>query len=220
MISIITGLDGSGKSYYLTKVLLDKLENTDKQIWVDYPVLVENDRINYFTEFEQLLDVKNAEIFMDEGYRHLNSRKWNSLPESFQNKIFTHRHDGLNIHASAPTMRTLLIDLRDFVSHLYFTKLVFEIPESMSKVPLKIRQNLGLFVVREYSIDEQGKPEDKRGIQSTQFIWKKEKVCKSYDTKLDFEEFYKKHKKETDQDNFYYQKMFKCPCCGRSKMIL
>ena len=92
MIIVITGLTGSGKTWFMTRLMLkDWKDGAD--IYANLPLYFPNDneRVNRWHNLDELYHLTRGVIAIDEGQKLFDARRWASLPVSFAEKIAQHR---------------------------------------------------------------------------------------------------------------------------------
>lgn len=156
MIYLFTGLPGSGKSYQLTKILVDKLldgKNVYTNIDFDisgYNLGIDNYNNSFFGKFKkrkkldiskynfwenlpQYLQCTNGSIIWDEAHSFFNAREWEKMPPAWQRKISQHRKHGLDIYAAVQCIDFLEKYLRVMIGFHYRCKIVFQLFPKMQR---------------------------------------------------------------------------------------
>jgi len=121
-IKIVTGLPSAGKTYYMT--LLAK-EAIDEDIPVfsnyrlGYPEESTPKQVIYYETFEQLIEllegVEKALIVCDEIQVHFNSRTWGTFSVRMQTLFQQHAKDGLNIIGTTQNEARVDVVIREIV---------------------------------------------------------------------------------------------------------
>lgn len=176
-IHVLTGRPGEGKTYLLTKKAIEFLKE-GREVWSNYWIKPTDrnlqGKIHYYEKVNQLVSVENGVILMDEGHIYFNARNWEKLDEKFQYKLQQHRKDGLDIWCTAQNVKRLDVIMRELVSNYYECKKVFA---------LKLgRKEIGLFVRREFDMEDSEKPDENRHCWGTEWHWLDPKVYKAFDT--------------------------------------
>lgn len=201
-IHVLTGKPGEGKTYILTKKALEFLDE-GREVWTNYFIKAKSQNLHFYTKLDELINIENGVILMDEGHIYFNSRNWENLDERFQYKLQQHRKDGLDIWATAQNIKRLDVVVRELVSNYYECKKVFA---------LEIRNHLfGLFIKREFAVEDSERPDHVREQWSREFIWLDKKVCNSFDT------LQKIPKPDVEAD--VIKKYKKCDHCGKLKVL-
>ena len=120
-VHIITGLPGSGKTYFLvTKALKFLAEGrvVYSNFWIDWS----GSGLVYWEKVQELQNVKDGVIIMDEAQIYFNARKWDFLDEKLKYKLQQHRKDGLDVGGSVQNIKRLDVVMRELVSHYYEVK--------------------------------------------------------------------------------------------------
>jgi len=118
MITLITGLPGSGKTYYLAKLAQEALKQ-NREIWVNFKLFPKTRKeqfVHYYNDPALLREAEAGSILMDEAHIYFNSRKWESLDERVQYKLQQHRKDGLDIVGAVQSEARLDIVFRELVA--------------------------------------------------------------------------------------------------------
>jgi len=182
-----TGRPGTGKTYSLTRDVLDALEKGVvvyanykiiwegykekkslwkkllmfvglKKEWIEYP----KENLKRWKKLSDLLDVEDGIIAMDEAHIYMRARNWEKLPEEWERKLAQHRKDGLHIWGTAQDIKRIDTIFRELVDYWY------------------IYENSFLYFKRwEFNIDND---KQKRFPMSKKFILKKRKFYNAYDT--------------------------------------
>lgn len=133
MITVYTGLPGSGKTTRLARTLYQTLMQ-NKRDFDKYQILrpiytniklmphVEDrfsDFINYFTDIYQLPNWRQCDIFIDELAVYFDAHDWERLPNNIKAYLRLHRHYNVNIYAVAQDFLTIDRSFRRLVKELY-----------------------------------------------------------------------------------------------------
>jgi len=118
MITLITGLPGSGKTYYLAKLAKQALIQK-RELWLNFRIFPKPQSehlVHYYNDPAMLRNAEAGLILMDEAHIYFNSRKWDSLDERVQYKLQQHRKDGLDIIGAVQSEARLDIVFRELVA--------------------------------------------------------------------------------------------------------
>lgn len=119
MIRAITGMPGSGKSYFLVAVAHRELKKGRKvysNISIKGTIKINfDDLINYTFP-------RGSVILIDEAGRNFNSRRWKDLPEEIFDLFTLHRHLGLDMYIAAQNFGYIDSQLRKVVELTYWAK--------------------------------------------------------------------------------------------------
>ncbi len=198
-IHILTGRPGTGKTLYLTKKAKDFLDE-GKTVWANKGYKIKDDRVKYYGSITELVHLRDGIILMDEAQVYLNSRKWESLDESFIYKLQQHRHHGLHIYGTVQNVKRLDVVMRELVSNYYECHFI----------------NLGFLkyvLVREFDIKDAEKPDDRRKSFGFSLSLVRKEVFDLYDTFGDVELMTEMVKDVVQRD------FKKCVQCGHEKLI-
>jgi len=148
-ISIVEGRPGTGKSVFLTVMILRYL-NAGHEVYSNVDIkLKETDkrflRFHLIESLDECTKLRKGKIVLDEVQVYLNSRNWDKLPVKFQLFLQQHRHRGLDILGATQSVKRADVIFRELVQFFHVVSKVFT---------LKIGKNVyGLFVLREYDAD-------------------------------------------------------------------
>jgi hypothetical protein len=137
MITVITGLAGSGKTWLMTRLIL-KEYRAGTDVYINFPVYFpnNNDRVFRWNSLAETYNIKNGIIAIDEGQKLFNARLWNILPMSFSEKISQHRHHFVDIMTTTQDLGMIDINMRRNIHELYDCKSVFRFPKNYKVQPI------------------------------------------------------------------------------------
>lgn len=143
MITLIEGLTGAGKSWFMTK-LVRRDWKIGADIHINYPVnfSVTNEGIFRWHNLDELYHLKRAVIAIDDAQRLLNARRWFLLPVAFMELISQHRHGGLDIYTTTQNFKDIDVYVRKNVHERYTCQSYFRYPRNDRLKP--ILQLLGI----------------------------------------------------------------------------
>lgn len=107
MIEGFFGLPGQGKTYNMSRRLLDAIKK-GKTVYTNYAL----EGSIRFKELYELQGIKNAIVGVDEAGIYLPSQAWRDIPFEFIRQIRQHRHDGLDLWYTAQDMMDVATYLR------------------------------------------------------------------------------------------------------------
>lgn len=148
-ISIVEGRPGTGKSVFLTVMILRYL-NAGHEVYSNVDIkLKETDKrfhkFHLIQSLEECTRLRKGKIVLDEVQVYLNSRNWDKLPVKFQLFLQQHRHRGLDILGATQSVKRADVIFRELVQYFYVVSKVFTI---------SVFGNVyGLFILREYDAD-------------------------------------------------------------------
>jgi len=134
-ISIITGLTGSGKTYFMTREALklsEKLPNVP--ILANYHVKDFPRKVEYFDNPNFLLNIEKAIVLIDDGAIWFNSRRWHEFSYDLQYKIINNRKDGLKIYVTTQYFDGIESTIRENCHYYYECTKLFGSGEFSEKV--------------------------------------------------------------------------------------
>lgn len=131
MITVITGLTGSGKTWFMTR-LMYKDWKFGAQVYTNFPLFFpnNNERVERWHNLDELYRLKDGIIAIDEGQKLFDARRWGSLPVSFAEKIAQHRKHALDIYATTQDIGHIDIRVRQNIHELYNCKSIFRFPKN------------------------------------------------------------------------------------------
>jgi len=137
MIVVITGLTGSGKTWLMTRLMLQDWKQ-NASIYSNFPLYFPNDneRVTRFHQLDELYRLTNGVIAIDEGQKLFDARRWGSLPVSFAEKIAQHRKHYLDIYTTTQDFGHIDVRVRQNVHELYNCYSVFRFPRNDRVKPL------------------------------------------------------------------------------------
>lgn len=136
MITVITGLTGSGKTFFGARLLLQEWKRGAK-IYTNTPLIFgDNTNVENYNVLDELYNITNGVIYIDEAQKLLEARRWASLPIMFAEKLAQHRKHFLDIITTTQNFNHIDIRLRDLIHERYDTKSVIRIPRNERVYPL------------------------------------------------------------------------------------
>jgi len=201
MKTIYSGLESSGKSLRLAKVVSDLVYRNSKwkeKSGVVRPIISNLEfkvefyewatvemgiPIIYWRNLEELIQYDNADIIIDEVGTYFDSRLWSDLSLDVRRWLTQGAKTGIEIYGSAQDFAQVDLAFRRLVNHLYhITKLVGSGRPAATKPPIK---NIwGLCSMRELNPREY--KEDKKSFDKTNifpsFFLIERRYCEIFDT--------------------------------------
>lgn len=131
MITVITGLTGSGKTWFMTR-LIHKDWKQGSDVYLNFPVYFNdnNDGVVRWHQLDELFHITNGIIGIDEGQKLFDARRWGSLPISFAEKIAQHRKHFLDILTTTQDIAHIDFRIRSNIHELYNCKSIFRFPRN------------------------------------------------------------------------------------------
>ena len=155
MITIITGLPGSAKSYVMAQKAVDFVHRNQKwhkQTGIVRPIYSNLAMSKEFVDFanrdyeffrlwedpEELPNLKNADVIWEEMGAHVDSRGWEHLPLTLRRWLQQHRHRGVEIVGNCQDFSDIDVAIRRLTGTLiYLMKLVGSRDPSPTSKPVK-----------------------------------------------------------------------------------
>ena len=137
MITVITGLTGSGKTFLMSRLALARRklnENIYANLNFNFPN--DNEGVYRWHVLSETYNLKNGVICIDEGQKLFDAHAWAFLPMTFAEKIASHRHHGIDIITTTQDFGHIDIRVRQNVHELYNCRSVFRWPKNDRKKPI------------------------------------------------------------------------------------
>jgi len=229
---VFTGRAGAGKSLSMAEQLLVILNRNykyfkrSKQIRPVYsnlrinPDIIDHYKnlydtpdqkefLNYFIDSDELLEIKNADVFIDEIGTYFDAQEYKNMSPQLKRWIQQHRKRGVEIWATAQDFAQLDKSFRRLTDTVkYNTKLIGSRDVSATKPPPK--WIWGLIIQRTINptdYEEDNKSSQAKGFMPFLITRKKTEV---FDTTQDISPTYKSLFKHMDRN---------CPDCGFKKAV-
>jgi GTPase SAR1 family protein len=137
MITVITGLTGSGKTWLMTRLMLKDYQ-AGAEIFANFPLYFPNDneRVSRWHNLDELYNLNGGVIAIDEGQKLFDARRWGSLPVSFSEKIAQHRKHFLDIYTTTQDIGHIDLRVRSNIHELYNCQSVFRWPRNDRVKPI------------------------------------------------------------------------------------
>lgn len=137
MITVITGLTGTGKTWLMTRLML-KDYKAGAEIFANFPLYFPNDneRVSRWHNLDELYNLNGGVIAIDEGQKLFDARRWGSLPVSFAEKIAQHRKHFLDIYTTTQDIAHIDLRVRSNIHELYNCQSVFRWPRNDRVKPI------------------------------------------------------------------------------------
>jgi len=138
MITCITGLHGSGKTWFLVhKFLYPYWLNGGKILSYNQLYFSEDqERCERFWQLPDLYTASNVLIGFPEIQKLLNAAAWRSLPVMFSDLLSQHRHSRVNLVGDTQNLMFIDPNLRRHIAELYVCRTVLRIPADESIPPI------------------------------------------------------------------------------------
>jgi len=138
MISTITGLHGSGKTWFLVNKFLYPhwLAGGNILSYSDLFFSEKNERIDKFYQLSDLYGARNVLIGFPEIQKLLNADNWRSMPAPFRDLLSEHRHSQINIVGDTQDLMLIDIKLRRHIAEVYHCRTVLRLPQDETVLPI------------------------------------------------------------------------------------
>lgn len=137
MITVITGLTGSGKTWFMTRLMYMDWRNGSK-VYTNFPLTfdTDNEDIQRWHNLDELYHLTGGIIAIDEGQKLFDARRWASLPVSFAEKIAQHRKHFLDIYTTTQDLGHIDVRIRSNIHELYNTQSLIRWPKNDRVKPI------------------------------------------------------------------------------------
>jgi hypothetical protein len=137
MITVITGLTGSGKTFLMTK-MINKEWKAGAKVFANFPLTFSktNDDIMRWHNLDELYSLGKGIIAIDEGQKLFDARRWASLPISFAEKVAQHRKDFLDIYTTTQDIGHIDVRIRQNIHNLYNCQSLLRFPKNERQHPI------------------------------------------------------------------------------------
>lgn len=137
MIIVITGLTGSGKTWFMTRLMLEDWK-AGADIFANFPLYFPNDneRVSRWHNLDELYSLNHGVIAIDEGQKLFDARRWGSFPVSFAEKIAQHRKHFLDIYTTTQDIGHIDLRVRSNIHELYNCQSLLRIPKNDRVKPI------------------------------------------------------------------------------------
>jgi len=167
MVEGFTGLPGSGKTYWLTKIALDRLKKGQK-VYANFHI----DGVVYYQNLTEVLNVRKGLILVDEINLVCPSRWWNKFPPELAYFWSQTRKFGLDIFWTAQHIDRVDKIIREISNYVWWIKTMpFGIRNARCYIPEHINK-------------------EKRDCFNSKWFRIKKKIYEKFDTfeaiKIDF----------------------------------
>lgn len=119
MIRAVTGMPGSGKTFFLVHIARKSLKE-GRKVYSNIAI-----KGTHKITFDDLLTYsfpRGAVILIDEAGRHFNARNWKDLPDEVFDLFTLHRHLGLDMYIAAQNFGYIDSQLRKVIELTYWAK--------------------------------------------------------------------------------------------------
>jgi len=139
--------------------------------------------IHYWSNLDELIKVRDADVFIDEVGTYFDSRLWSELSLDVRRWLSQAAKMGIEVYGTAQDFAQVDLAFRRLVNHLFLiTKIIGSRRPSATKPPVK--KVWGVCAVRE--LDPQGYKEDEKKFDRTQlipdFFFIERQFCEIFDT--------------------------------------
>jgi len=189
MIEIVTGLPGSGKSFFSARRAVEILHRNRE--WnkktgklrllssnLKLAKFVEDEfpgQISYWDDPSELVGMKNVDILWEEMGTHVDATQWANMPLELKRFLQQHRHRGVEIYGNVQEFSQVDISVRRLTHRLvYLQKLIGSRDPSPTSPPVKFVWgliNMKDLDPRDYKEDEKLKSTSNSFGLDISFLW-------------------------------------------------
>jgi len=202
---IISGLESSGKSLYIARIVREliyrnakwlKITNKPRPIWTNIrfaphvvaEALIMGIEMKYWKDLDDLIHVEDADVIIDEVGNYFDSRKWADLSLDVRRWLTQGAKRGIEIYGTAQDFAQVDKSFRRLTTDLiHITKLMGSRRPSATTPPIK--RIWGVCTKR--TLDPMAYSEDKNKFEGTgfpSFFFIVKEDCIMYDTQQKIEE--------------------------------
>lgn len=136
MITVITGLTGSGKTWLMTRLALKRRKKYKEVIYpnLSFNFPNNNEGVIRWHHLSETFNIRDGVICIDEAQKLFDAHNWFFLPPAFAEKIASHRHHMVDIITTTQDFGHIDIRVRDNVHELYNCISIFRWPKYNEKV--------------------------------------------------------------------------------------
>jgi hypothetical protein len=137
MITIFTGVAGSGKTLEMANILR-KHWKRGEMIYTNFPLWFDEERslIKRWHNLAETYHLQKGILAIDESQKLLDARKWAELPVSFTEKIAMHRHHHIDIYTTTQDIGHIDVRMRTNAHEIIECRSLFRFPKSQREKPL------------------------------------------------------------------------------------
>jgi len=134
MITVITGLTGSGKTWLMSKLLHNEWKR-GANIYANFRLTFSDDNEGVFRwrQLDETYRLTSGMIAIDEGQMLFDARRWQSLPIGFLEKITQHRKHFVNIITATQDLLQIDVRIRVNIHQLMHCQKLFRFPRDESR---------------------------------------------------------------------------------------
>lgn len=201
MINIVTGLPGSGKSYYLANLTVELLYRNRKwfetsgkirkvatclkmseEIEREFGYGTDESYIHYWQDAEEIPKLRDCDVIWEEMGVIVDSRSWENMPLELRRWFAQHRHRGVDVYGNVQEFADVDVAVRRLTQNLIYLVKAFGSRDPHPTSP-PIKYVWGLVLV--FSIDAKNYKEDekfkKANMFPSSFFLLSKKIIKLYD---------------------------------------
>jgi hypothetical protein len=169
MITAITGLHGTGKTWLMVNQFLYPAWKAGSNIMAYNELLFSEDgeRVDRFWQLSDLYNAQDCLVGFPELQKLLNSESWRSMPGPFRDLLSEHRHSKINIVGDTQDLMLIDIGFRRHIAEVYHCRTVLRFPANERALP----------IIQWISVQKKVRKFDKEG---THVLFKKEGRPKNY----------------------------------------
>lgn len=196
MITIYTGIPGSGKSLKSAQKAMELLERNKK--WAKKSGIVRKvcsnikfspeveeyfkEHIAYWEDPFDLIKERHVDVIWDEIATYLDSTQWANVPLELKRWLQQHRKFGIDIYGNTQDFAMVDISMRRMTEQLFYMRKLIGSADKSATRP-EIKRIWGIIMVRE--LDPQAYKEESKqnkGVGLPRFIWISKTLIEVFDT--------------------------------------
>jgi hypothetical protein len=185
MIEVYTGRVGSGKSNKLAQTLLQivyrnnryyKKKKIIRPIYTNFHIKPELEELfggalRHWTSLEELLEVRDADIFIDEIFNYFDAKHWQELSFGVRRWLSQHRKFGIEIYGNCQDFAQVDISFRRMTTDLfYIVKVISSRDPSATRPPVKYIWGMSLIYKMNPTDYKEEQKENKTRFSGIMFI--------------------------------------------------
>lgn len=138
MITVITGLTGSGKTWLMSRLALKRRKKFGETIYpnLSFNFPNNNEGVIRWHHLSETYGITDGVICIDEGQKLFDAHNWFFLPPAFAEKIASHRHHMLDIFTTTQDFGHIDFRVRGNVHEVYHCQSRFRFPKSGKVKPI------------------------------------------------------------------------------------
>jgi len=195
MITIYTGLPGSGKSLRTAKEILKVLKRNfgywkksgiKRELWSNIkisPALEEQYEgfIKYWEDPEMLVKLRDVDIVWDEIATYLDSTQYANTPLELKRWLQQHRKYGIDIYGNTQDFLMVDIAMRRLTNEVWYCRKMLGSRDKSATRP-EVEKPWGLILIRELDSDSFASDKTEYRFSGWEFLTIRKKYTDAFDT--------------------------------------